>query len=600
MRPRAHQWPMTRALAFALALLAATPCLAGLREEVSGTRLPSGAAGAAWWCSSGWKVGVDTPAPSGAVAAIRVAAARGEAEAVQLVWRPAHAVTGATVSVSALRCGGHLLPASAVEALRVCFVNIETPTDKRGATGLWPDPLLPWRAPCDLAADRNQPVWLRVTAPRDAVAGVYTGLVHLAGAGVALEAPLEVEVFGFDLPARPRCQAALGLTPRTIFRYHGATNGAQQRAVWARYLDTFQSHHIAPYDPAPLDPIAVRWPTNPAEAVQFDFTRWDRAMADALDRRGFTSFRLHVEGLGGGTYYESGEVSLHGHREGTPAYEQILASYLGGLRAHLAEKGWLDEAYAYWFDEPDPKQYAYVLAGFEKLKRHIPGLTRMLTEQPEPALYGGPDLWCPVLSAFDPVRAAERRAAGERFWWYICCAPKSPYPTEFIDHPGTAPRAWLWQTFQHDVSGILIWDTVYWHSHEAYPDAPQDPWADPMSWTTSYGTPRGTRAPWGNGDGRFLYPPPAAASGQPGRFIDEPPADSTRWELLRDGIEDYEYLALLRDRLAAERAPADDPRRALVQVPEDITSSLKSFAVDPAPIERRRETIARALAAPSP
>ena len=68
--------------------------------------------------------------------------------------------------------------------------------------------------------------------------------------------------------------------------------------------------------------------------------------------------------------------------------------------------------------------------------------------------------------------------------------------------------------------------------------------------------------------------------------------------MLRDGIEDFEYLALLRDRLQREQAPADDPRWKLVEVPPDITASATAFTRDPAPIERRRAEIARALAAP--
>ncbi|MFO1520636.1 MAG: hypothetical protein U1G05_01070 [Kiritimatiellia bacterium] len=38
--------------------------------------------------------------------------------------------------------------------------------------------------------------------------------------------------------------------------------------------------------------------------VRFDFSAWDRAMAEAIDIRHVNTFRLHVEGLGGGTYAE--------------------------------------------------------------------------------------------------------------------------------------------------------------------------------------------------------------------------------------------------------------------------------------------------------
>ena len=70
-----------------------------------------------------------------------------------------------------------------------------------------------------------------------------------------------------------------------------------------------------------------------------------------------------------------------------------------------------------------------------------------------------------------------------------------------------------------------------------------------MSYVSGYGVPAGTKNFWGNGDGRFLYPPEEAAV--PGRSgpgaVLRPPVSSIRWEMLGEGIEDYEYLQLLRD-----------------------------------------------------
>ncbi len=356
-----------------------------------------------------------------------------------------------------------------------------------------------------------------------------------------------------------------------------------------------------------FEPPAIPDSGAPEEKLRvgFDSEAWDRATAEAVDRWHFNTFRLPVEGLGGGTFFEHSGGSLLGFPEGSREYGAMLASYLGGLDRHLRERGWLDEAFVYWFDEPDPHQYAFVRNGFLKLKRHAPGLRRMLTEQPEPGLYGGPDLWCPVSSAFHPERAAERRREGERFWWYICCAPKEPYATLFIDHPGTELRVWLWQTWQRKIEGILVWESVYWTSSTAYPDeqAPQNPWQDPMSWTSGYGVPVGTKQGWGNGDGRFLYPPPACADGRPAAPVMEPPVASIRWEMLRDGIEDYEYLAMLRRELERRTDLSVERRReleTLLEVPPEITRSMTSFTTDPAPIERRRDAVARALASLQP
>lgn len=122
-----------------------------------------------------------------------------------------------------------------------------------------------------------------------------------------------------------------------------------------------------------------------------------------------------------------------------------------------------------------------------------------------------------------------------------------------------------------------------------------------MGWQSSYGIEPGTQQPWGNGDGRFLYPPRAAADGDPEEPVLEGPVDSIRWEMLRDGIEDYEYLAILELLLEQHGGTLNGAEReqyeALLEVPADITARMTDFTVDPAPIEERRHEIARAIEA---
>ena len=337
-----------------------------------------------------------------------------------------------------------------------------------------------------------------------------------------------------------------------------------------------------------------------AEPV-FDWARWDAAMAYAFTNYHFNSFQMHVEGLGGGTFHARYEPQFMGFAEDTPEYHALLGKYLGGIEAHLNAKGWLGKAYAYWFDEPDEKDYAFVMGGFGKLKKYAPGLRRMLTEQAEEGLAGGPNLWCPLTPSLNVPLLASRRAAGDSFWWYICCGPRAPYVTEFIDHPGTELRLWLWQTWQERVSGILIWETVWWTSGAAYPspDAPQNPYLDPMSWESGYDAKPGMKQPWGNGDGRFLYPPLAAAGGRPAGPVLDAPVDSYRLEMLRDGIEDYEYFVILKKLLAEKKGQLPAARHAeyeaLLTVPPEVSASLTSFTHDPAPMECHRERLARAI-----
>ena len=84
-----------------------------------------------WWASSGWKISPDKPPPTRPTSEIRIRAARNEAEAAQLVVRPAAAMKGLTLRPTALRGPvGSVISAESVEILEVRYVNVTHPTDK--------------------------------------------------------------------------------------------------------------------------------------------------------------------------------------------------------------------------------------------------------------------------------------------------------------------------------------------------------------------------------------------------------------------------------------------------------------------------------------
>ncbi|MCX7888063.1 MAG: DUF4091 domain-containing protein, partial [Verrucomicrobiae bacterium] len=308
--------------------------------------------------------------------------------------------------------------------------------------------------------------------------------------------------------------------------------------------------------------------------------------------------RLH--GLGGGSFHERSAGRIGRHEQGTPEYERLLASHAGQLVEHLRRKGWLEKAYVYWFDEPDRKDYEFVADTMRRIGRVAPGLTRMLTEQPEPELFGCVDLWCPLVSAVDAKTIAERRRHGEKFWWYLCCAPRAPYIGLFIDHPAVDLRVWSWLSRKWNVSGLLVWQTTYWTSPTAFPGpALQNPWQDPMSYQSGYGLKPGEIGYWGNGDGRFLYPPNRNPQTDKTKYLCGP-VNSIRWELLREGIEDYEYFALLDDAIAAAKKRGVDARliqqaEQLAQVPDSVITDDKTYSYDPQPLYQHRRRVAEMI-----
>jgi hypothetical protein len=206
------------------------------------------------------------------------------------------------------------------------------------------------------------------------------------------------------------------------------------------------------------------------------------------------------------------------------------------------------------------------------------------------------DIWCPVSHHFQQDLARTRMDKGERFWWYVCTGPKAPYCTLFIDHPATELRIWHWQAWQRGIVGSLIWESTYWHSGAAFPNNHQNPYEDPMGYVSGYSTPAGTKQHWGNGDGRFIYPPLSAAVPglNDGKPVFDKPVSSIRWEMIREGVEDYEMFSRLRELLKtkAEKLSDADCKAAetLLAVPESVTKTMTDFAIDPRPLlEHRRK-----------
>lgn len=557
-----------------------------------------------WWCDATRKVPRGRAAPSKTDTAVRISAARHDYEAAQIVVRPTKDLTGLTATVSDLvDPSGNRIDKANVEICEVAYHYVHHPTDSVGVRDWWPDALPPIHGGINVEAGQNQPLWVLVYVPPKTRAGNYTATVKIAAEGFQQDVELKLRVWDFELPERNHLETAFGFSPGEVFRYHNLKTEADKRQVLAMYFESFAKHRISPYDPAPLDPIRVKFlpEANPPRA-EVDFAAFDQAFADAVRRYHFTGYRLPIQGMGGGTFHERYEPKIGQFGEATPEYQAMFSSYVQQLEAHFRDKGWLDEAYVYWFDEPDPDDYAFVKGGMSRLHKHAPELRKMLTEQPgddwETDLV---DIWCPISNHYDHDHAEKRRAHGEKFWWYVCTGPKAPYCTLFIDHPATELRVWHWQAWQRGVVGSLVWQSNYWTSNSAFPDSAQDPYEDPMGYVTGYSTPRGVKRFWGNGDGRFLYPPKSAAV--PGKSggapVIEPPVSSIRWEMLREGIEDYEYLYLLRSLATQKREQLSEAQQAavaaLLQVPESISLDMTNFTTDSSPIYARRQAVAEAI-----
>jgi hypothetical protein len=559
-----------------------------------------------WWCESGWKVGRDRGLPSaksGELLSVQVSAARGEYEAAQVILRPEQAATLLSAQVAAFKSGTKTDAPITASLYEVAYVPVQHPTDATGYRDAFPDPLPPLRLPLTLAPGKSQPIWTTVYVPRETRAGKYASEITLETSAGTVRVPIQMQVYDFVMPNETHLHSALGLNPASINQYHHLTDRANQESVYEAYLENFAQHRISPYSFFNYAPIDIHFTGQGSDKrAVVDFTRFDKAAERWLTSGRFNSFSLPLQGMGGGTFHSRYLGELEGFKEGTPEHARLFKDYLSQIERHLREKGWLNQAFTYWFDEPAPKDFEFVAAGMKRLKEAAPGIKRLLTVQPEPQLLGNVEIWCGLTPQWSKQKVAERKAAGEQVWWYICTGPKAPYVTEFIDHPGTELRLWPWQSWQYGVEGILVWETTYWTSDLVFP-APkeQDPWSDPMSYVTGYGNPVGFVGYWGNGDGRFLYPPRPRADKATTPCL-ETPVNSMRWENLRDGMEDYEYFWLLREAIHKAQASSVKAKlipeaQKLLEIPPEISQDLTHFTTDPRLLLKHREHVARMIEA---
>ena len=309
---------------------------------------------------------------------------------MQIVVSPQQALTGLTAEVDPLvGPDGAVLGPDRVRLARVHYHFVHQPTDATGIRDWWPDALPPLVEPLDIAAGENQPLWLLVRVPTDARPGNYRGAVKLRAGGWSATVPLQLKVWNFALPERNHIETAFGFSPGEVFRYHQARTEEDKRRLLDLYFQSFAEHRISPYDPVPLDDIAVEFhPEDNPPRAECDFTAFDRAFARAVEFYRFTGYHLPIQGMGGGTFHSRHDPEIAGFGEDTPQYQAMFADYAGQIERHLRDKGWLDMAYIYWFDEPDPKDYDFVSRGMERLRRYAPGLQRMLTEEPQQPAQG--------------------------------------------------------------------------------------------------------------------------------------------------------------------------------------------------------------------
>ncbi len=223
-----------------------------------------------------------------------------------------------------------------------------------------------------------------------------------------------------------------------------------------------------------------------------------------------------------------------------------VKQYVSQVASYFRSHGWLDRLiFNSPIDEPNTRAaYEETRRWAELVREAYPDARFLVTESPIPddpewgTLTGyanafsihGNKLNSPELK--DVIRQQQKE--GAEISWYISCDQVYPQPNYFIDAPAMDPVMVPWITYRYGMNGILYWAVNYW------PQTP-DPWIDPVTYLSGFLCSEGWVL---NGEGSLLYPGDRVHR-YTGQDDVDGPVSSIRFELLREGIEDYEYLKLL-------------------------------------------------------
>jgi hypothetical protein len=433
--------------------------------------------------------------PRNGLGEIRLSAARGETECFQLAVtnRSAEALCDVRVTVSGL---GDVKPA----VFAAAPVHLAKPGRSGGMpAGHYFDLLRPAGGE-SIEPQKYLVYWIDLKTPAGAASGVRQGQVRVACTAGTRTLPICVQVRNFQLPAVPSLKLAFACGLNWMTAYYGhPLNTAQVHAV----QDVMLEHRLGP---VPM------W--GKGEELFGDEAQLRHCLA-----RGLNVVLLTCSGR---------------------TDEQINRALdtLEPKIAQLRRLGALDRTYLFGYDEitmSAPEQIPSMRKAYERFHERHPEIRRINTSQPDERLQGFVDIFVVPTS-----RYVSTMAQGRETWWYSVGADNLGHEPDFrLDFPPIAHRAFFLADWKAGVKGHLYWAVQReWPANRGIRDKSRPE----REWRTGYNHAFSNAWVEDNGGGNLFYPDPA------GGMLPTP-----RVKRIRDGIEDYEYLAQLQ-RAAAELA----------------------------------------------
>jgi len=413
--------------------------------------------------------------------------------------------------------------------------------------------------PFSVFKGQNQPLWFDVYVPKESQPGVYTGKVMVTTDENETQAiDVKLTVWNFTLPDTPTLRNHFGTFPHAA-SYWGLGAGSERfKNIEMNYCDVFTEHRLTPPTPRSLLPEV-----NEDGSLKITPERHSK-LQEFIKKHNIVEF----------------EIPRIRYKNPLTTDRDKIIRYLGDYMKYLKDNNWAEGAFYYMYDEPNlPENYEYV-SEYGKLVHEVaPGLKRLVVEQTYkeapswPDIDQAVDIWCPLWSFIHRESILEKVSQGDEVWSYTALTQRAPEyhpdydkvkdfdpPYWHIDRPLANYRAPMWINWQYSITGLLYWTTVV---------TTLDQWNIPAF--TSFGR-------YFNGGGYLLYP------GFPCGI--DSAISCIRLKNIRDGMEDYEYFALL-EKLAG--------REAVTRFVDRIAPEWWDFSKDPGDYAKTRELIAKEI-----
>lgn len=473
---------------------------------------------------------------------VRLTAWRGERVSAQAVLYTKKQLKDASISVSELKNSKGIIPSSAITVSPVRYVMTdELNKDGKGGCGQRPDPtkfdssivadILDHNAPgLNLEKNTTQPLWLSVNVPSNAAAGKYTGTINLVVAGKpSHKLQIELEVKDRVLPAPSEWAFHLDLwqNPFAVARYHNVTLWSKEhfdlmRPLMKMLADAGQKIVTTtimhrPWAGQTQDAFSsmVTKTKEIDGSWRYDYSVFDKWVTFMMEDVGITDqincYSMIPWALNFDFFDKASDSIQFVHaKPGSTEFDAYWKPFLEDFARHLKSKGWFEKTTI----AMDERSLADMQATIKLIKSVDKNFKVSLAGNYHGEIEADIYDYCIAFGqTFPDAVKSTRSNQGKPSTVYTCCA--EAYPNTFT-FSAPAEATWIgWHTAAGNYDGYLRW---------AY-----------NSWTTNPLQDSRFRT-WAAGDCYLVYPD--------GR-------SSIRFERLREGIQDYEKIRILKNELGA-------------------------------------------------